>query len=235
MIERETLLFLREELEQNYLDKLEIMLDKKASNFPSFSEELTEQIGSELYQKKGQIICRLAQVGRRRFLDKLGWLLNYEQELQITSEILEVFALAKNLIIQQGLHQNSPSDWLNLIAKFSSKPWIKKPQQKVTEYLALEAQKIPLNQTFPATSDLIESLFGKYKIFSSFSPCSEINEMILTLILSTLSLTPEQVLQAMETIHITDVNAWSKQVFGQSILSKRKVAFNTPENYTKVA
>ena len=82
---------------------------------------------------------------------------------------------------------------------------------------------------------IIESLFGKYKIFSSFSPCSEINEMTLTLILSTISLTPDQVLQAMETIHLTDVNALSKQLFGQSILSKRKVAFQTPKNYTKVA
>ena len=61
------------------------------------------------------------------------------------------------------------------------------------------------------------------------------NEMILTLILSTISLTPDQVLQAMETIHLTDVNALSKQLFGQSILSKRKVAFETPQNYTKVA
>jgi hypothetical protein len=59
--------------------------------------------------------------------------------------------------------------------------------------------------------------------------------MILTLLLSTLKLTPDQVLQAMETIHLTDVNAWSKEVFGQSILSKRKLAFSTPTNCIKGA
>ena len=78
---------------------------------------------------------------------------------------------------------------------------------------AIEGQKIPLNQSFIPTSDIIESLFGKYKIFASSSPCSEINEMILTLILSTIELTPERVLQAMESIQITEVNALVKRSF----------------------
>ena len=49
--------------------------------------------------------------------------------------------------------------------------------------------------------------------------------MILTLLLSTTKLTPDKVLQAMETIHIDDIYDWSKEVFGQSMLSKRKLAF----------
>ncbi|MGK7874064.1 MAG: hypothetical protein AB4426_12350 [Xenococcaceae cyanobacterium] len=99
----------------------------------------------------------------------------------------------------------------------------------------IEGEKIPSSRPFFARSDIIESIFGKYKIFSSFSPCSEINEMILTLLLSTTELTPDKVLQAMESIQISDVAAWSKEVFGQSMLSKRKVAFSTEKNYTKVA
>ncbi len=59
--------------------------------------------------------------------------------------------------------------------------------------------------------------------------------MILTLLLSTTELTPDNVLQAMETIHLTDVNTWSNEVFGQSMFSQRKLAFSTPNNYTEVA
>ncbi len=58
--------------------------------------------------------------------------------------------------------------------------------------------------------------------------------MILTLLLSTTELTPDKVLQAMESIQIAALTAWSKEVFGQSMLSKRKVAFSTQKNYTKV-
>ena len=48
-------------------------------------------------------------------------------------------------------------------------------------------------------------------------------------------LTPDKVLQAMESIQIADVTAWSKEVFGQSILSQRKLAFSTSINCIKVA
>ena len=59
--------------------------------------------------------------------------------------------------------------------------------------------------------------------------------MILTIILSTTKLTPELVLQAMENIEISDVTAWSKSVFAQSMLSKRKQAFSSEKNNIKVA
>ncbi|MGK7874250.1 MAG: hypothetical protein AB4426_13335 [Xenococcaceae cyanobacterium] len=161
--------------------------------------------------------------------------MTYEKELHIYAEILEVFDLAKKQLNKQGLHQKSQQDWLELSEKFSDSPWIKSSQQKVSQYLNIEGKKIPSSRPFLARSDIIESIFGKYKIFSSFSPNSEINEMILTLLLSTTELTQNKVLQAMESIQSADVTAWSKEVFGQSMLSKRKVAFSPGQNYTKVA
>ncbi len=235
IIDRETLFILREELDQTSLSKLAQNLGETASDSNSFYQLITEKIGREQCEKKGKIISQAAEVGRRKFLEKLGWLLTYEKELHIYAEILEVFDLAKKQFHQLGLHQESQQDWLELTQKFSDSPWVRASQEKVTQYLAIEAQKVPPNQTFLATSDIIESIFGKYKIFSDSSTCSEINEMILTLLLSTTKLTPDQVLQAMESIQIANVTAWSKEVFGQSMLSKRKVAFSTEENYTKVA
>ncbi len=59
--------------------------------------------------------------------------------------------------------------------------------------------------------------------------------MILTLLLCTTELTRDQVMSAMETIQISEVTDWSQEVFGQSMLSKRKVAFSVQKKYTKVA
>ncbi len=235
IIDRETLFILREKIEKTSLCKLAKSLGTQASDLNSFSQLITDKIETKLCRKKSQIISQAAEVGRRKFLEKLGWLFTYEKELHIYAEILEVFHLAKKQLNQQGIHQKSQLDWLELTENFSDLPWIKSSQQKVSQYLNIEGEKIPRYRTFLARSDIIESIFGKYKIFSSFSPNSEINEMILTLLLSTTELTPDKVLQAMESIQIADVTAWSKEVFGQSMLSKRKVAFSTEENYTKVA
>ena len=146
------------------------------------------------------------------------------------AEILEVFANAKKQLSKQGIHPLSQSDWLELTDNFSDSIWIQKAQQKVSQYLGIEAQKIPLTQAFLATSDIIESIFGKYKIFASSVSNSEIavrqgarfprlgnahqdNEMILTLVLSTTKLTPDKVLQAMESIHVADINALVRRGF----------------------
>ncbi|MDJ0578272.1 MAG: hypothetical protein QNJ65_24350 [Xenococcaceae cyanobacterium MO_234.B1] len=235
IIDRETLFLLREELDQTSLRKLAEILGTKASSKTSFYQVITEKFGRELCQKKVLIISQAAELGRRKFLEKLGWLLDYEKQLQIYAEILEVFAKAKKQLTQQGLHPLSQPDWLELTKEFSDSPWVQKTQQKVAQYLGIEGQKIPQNQAFLATSDIIESIFGKYKIFASSASNSEINEMILTLVLSTTKLTPDKVLQAMETIQVNDVNAWSEEVFGQSMLSKRKLAFSTSTNSIKVA
>ncbi len=79
--------------------------------------------------------------------------------------------------------------------------------------------------TLPVTSDIIESFFSKYKTFSDSAPYSEINEMVLSLLLSPRQLTAHNILQALETIDLTTLNTWIQQVFGPSLLSKRKQAF----------
>ncbi len=95
IIDKETLFLLREDLDQTSLKKLAKILGTKASSRTSFCQVITEKFGRELCQKKALIISQAAELGRRKFLQKLGWLLDYEKQLHITAEILEVFALAK--------------------------------------------------------------------------------------------------------------------------------------------
>ena len=77
------------------------------------------------------------------------------------------------------------------------------------------------------STDVIESLFGKYKSFSQKSPLKEIRRMILTIPISTLEITREVVKKALSTVKNVDVKDWESRTFGQSTLSKRRIAFNS--------
>ncbi len=125
---------LREELDQTSLGKLAQSLGETASDSNSFYQVITDKIGREQCRKKGKIISQAAEVGRRKFLEKLGWLFTYEKELHITAEILEVFDLAKKQFHQLGLHQESEQDWLELTEKFSDSSWVRSSKEKVTQY-----------------------------------------------------------------------------------------------------
>ncbi len=62
----------------------------EVSNFTDFSRIITEKIGQKLCQEKSQLISQAAELGRRKFLEKLGWLLNYEQQLHCFRSCLKI-------------------------------------------------------------------------------------------------------------------------------------------------
>ncbi len=105
-------------------------------------------------------------------------------------------------------------------------------KEKVTEFLNEEGAKIPDAQTLPGTSDIIESVIGKYKNFSAKNSLKELGKMILTLPLFTGRPKDTGVIRkALETISYKDVEEWTNRIFGRSARSKRAEAFNPkPEN-----
>ncbi len=163
---------------------------------------------------------------RNKFLSRLGWIIKYQKELSIYQDILSVFQAAKQLLITQGLHSYSYLTWLELSQDFPQLPWIQENIQKVTQYLIEQGKKIPRNETFPAITDVIESLFSQYKALSDNAPYSEINEIVLSLVLFTTKITPKKVLQAMNSIDTSTLKKWLKEFFGESLISKRKAAFS---------
>lgn len=53
------------------------------------------------------------------------------------------------------------------------------------------------------------------------------SQMVLNISLCTMDVTTFVIKQALETVRYIELEAWSFQVFGQSMLSKRKTAFST--------
>lgn len=95
--------------------------------------------------------------------------------------------------------------------------------------------QIPVGKTFLATSDVIESIFGKYKNLSSRCPIKQMGQMVLNISLCTMNLATSVIKQALENVRYIDLKDWSSQVFGQSMLSKRKIVFSTWDNDTEFA
>ena len=76
---------MRDELDKNCLNKITKLLGIKAPDFISFSEVITKKLGRKIWEEKGKLISQAAELGRRKFLEKLAWLLNYEKELHNAS------------------------------------------------------------------------------------------------------------------------------------------------------
>ena len=106
-------------------------------------------------------------------------------------------------------------------------------QEQIFNYLSNQCEQISAEETFLATSDVIESLFGKYKQFSARCPLKEMGQMLLSICLSTMNLTTTVVKNALEAISFADVEQWLAEVFGQSMLSERKTLFSANIDHTE--
>jgi hypothetical protein len=162
----------------------------------------------------------------KKIEEKLGWLIDYDLDLQRWEQMVSLTRHVESQLKALGINRNS-LEYFHQNRFAVDNIYLQKFQQKVVDYIATQSEKIKCDRTFLATSDVIESLFGKYKQFSARCPFKEMGQMLLTICLSTMNLTANVVKQALEAISFDDVEAWLDEVFGQSMLSKRRTLFST--------
>ena len=165
--------------------------------------------------------------------DKFAWLASHQDELRHWKQMVQMTRTVETHIKRSGLNE----EIFSLIQQHLTVEAIslKGFSQKILEYLRQETSLIQPGQTLLMTSDVLESLFGKYKQFLSRSPQKQIGQTFLSICLSTMNLTTLVVKEALETVRFLDVEDWSVQVFDQSMLSKRKIVFSASTDDTETA
>jgi hypothetical protein len=157
--------------------------------------------------------------------EKLAWLADYEADLIHWHQMVTMTRSLETQLKKLGLNSQSREYFeQNQFEVVNSS--LEDFQEQIFDYLTNQCEQISGEETFLATSDVIESLFGKYKQFSARCPLKEMGQMLLIICLSTMNLTTTVVKNALEAISFADVEQWLAEVFGQSMLSKRKTLFS---------
>jgi hypothetical protein len=227
VIDSETLVELIFKLTPKQLRSLWSLSSKELADIEQIKSTLEENLTAVISSEQREAIIQAASRGSRRFLEKLSWVKEYQNDLIKWSQMLEITDSIETLLKHNGLHQQSLSQFDELLPLPSVPCYLVNFQQKIRDYLIEQTAIIKDDITFLATSDIIESIFGKYKLFSERCPLPELGRMILTIPLATMNLTTELIKQAWETVSNVDVKAWQEQIFGISTLSKRKIVFSS--------
>ena len=189
----------------------------------AFTENLVSLIGSKQAKRMESVIYPAADEGRRRFEQKLGWVAEYEKELIIYAQMNELVTIVEKQVKHNGLNQTSCEIFKNSIADISLSSRSQRLAMEISNYLREEGEQVHMGHTFLGTSDIIESIFGKYKYLSSESSISDIGKMILTIPVFTNELTCELIKTAMESVKALDVDEWADKLLGKSSLSKQRM------------
>lgn len=164
--------------------------------------------------------------------EKLGWLRGFRQEVTRYERLIEAVKQTEEEVKNHGLSRETGARlWKGMPAQLRRDASLRKFLRGLKGYLSEEGRKVPVGQSWLGTSDVIESLFGKYKSFLEKSPEGEVGASVLALPLLTVDLTAELVQAALLTVSAQDVRSWANDSLGPSYLSKvctLSAAFDQP-------
>jgi transposase-like protein len=153
--------------------------------------------------------------------EKLGWLRDFRQEVARYQRLIEAVKQTEEEVKNDGLsRQTATRLWKRMPAQQRRDASLREFLSGLKGYLKEEGSKVPVGQSWLGTSDVIESLFGKYKSFLEKSPDGEVGASVLALPLLTVDLTAELIHEALLTVSVQDVRSWANDSVGPSKQSK---------------
>lgn len=176
------------------------------------------------------IIFEYADLGHRAFLDKFGWLGRFKNAIDDYSQLMQVIGLAKSCVKKEGLKRQSHQDFKQLIkTNHITSQVALELATKLGDFFKDEGESFADKpviykwQTGLSTSDVIESLLGKFKTF--IKEFADIGKLVLTIPAFLGDITPQNIKQALESVRQQEVNDWIDESIGKSNWSKRRKAF----------
>ena len=161
-----------------------------------------------------------------KILTELSWVREYKQSLYVWSKMLRKTRRIEEKVKKEGLSEELLREYQENNQQWKKGGKVSNLRKKIEQYLGEEIGKLKENETIIISSDVIESLFGKYKLYSQKGPLKEVRRMILMIPLSTIKITKDVVKKGLLMVKNIDIEKWEQEVFGQSMLSLRKIAFN---------
>jgi len=97
-------------------------------------------------------------------------------------------------------------------------------RKKIEKILREEEEKVPVGKQYPGSSEIIESVFGKFKNMEGHHASSGFTSLVLGMPALVGELSDTIVTAAMKQISVVDTKIWSEKNLGQTYLSKRRQA-----------
>ena len=180
---------------------------------------------------------------KERLEEKLGWLRQLREPLQVWSEMKQTIDMVLEFGRTQGLYRGAAKDLRKQLRKLPLGKAAAQLRDDLIKFVAGQARRLKRGERIPFTSEVIESAFGKYKVVEREQSRGGFTGLLLALAACVAERTQEVVHEALQKTKTIDVIAWIKTKLGETVGSKRRIAYqaakaslptsNKPKHVTK--
>ena len=165
---------------------------------------------------------------------KLGWLKGFAEDVAAWSELMWLTQQVRQQVRQQGLARESAAQFRAQIRPLLSHGVpVQRLAAQVEAYLENEGQAIPQGMNLVGSSEVIESVFGRFKTYLARSGWQEIGRNILLLPLLLCQWGMSTLAAALQTVSGKAVTAWVEKELGPSQQTKYQQVLGRGMNKTE--
>jgi hypothetical protein len=207
------------------VESLYTLIGQRYDTRTALCEALCAHGAAALAEDLDDAFWRLADQGYARFLEAFDWVLAYREILPEWTDTITVSKTVQTVLKTQGLSRATP-------AAVSAELAAQEPlaasatafRTSMLKHIEQEAAKLPEGVTWLGSSDIIESVFGRYKIFAARGPLKEIGRLVLLIPAFLSDLSAPTIREAMTSVRSIDVEQWVETNIGLSMLARRRRA-----------
>ncbi len=159
-----------------------------------------------------------------RIKKELSWISGYSALIAELSEINRSIKEVEREMKHNGLSRSGLAKCTKELKKLKSSNG-KKLNKELTAKIKKQTDLLPNVDTILFSSDILESIFGRYKNRLSENQMASITNLMLIIAAFTSDMTLEGVKKSMESVKMSEIKNWSKQNVGVSLHEKRKALF----------
>jgi hypothetical protein len=168
-----------------------------------------------------------------RIESKLGWLRDYREPLRRWQQAMQVIETAETLIRQEGYHAAIEAQLIEELPSVESGSLADRLSEQLLEFVKDQASHASQSERLPGSSEVLESIIGKYKTLQGEKGQFGVTSMVLAIGAFVGRLTLDSIRTALQTIKGAALEAWEENNLGSTIQSQRKQAFQSPNTGIK--
>jgi hypothetical protein len=172
-------------------------------------------------------------VDRSAVEDKLGWLRAYREALYHWSVLLAIAETVEGYVRREGYHATAAESLRDRLAGLAINASAERMTADALSFVAEQSSQARRGERLLGSSEVLESLFGKYKQLQGIHRQGGMTPQLLSLGAAVGRQTIQTVRRALAAVRTRDVVQWCQQHLGLSLQAQRSHAFREQKPHTK--
>ena len=167
---------------------------------------------------------------QQRVEQAVGWVRQYRQELEQWRQWIEGGTLTEHFVKTHGLSADGVRQLQQRLTKAGTLPRTQQLCAELIQFVTEEGAKAKAGERLVGSSEVIESIFGKWKRLEGEHSRSGLTGLVLALGAIVSQTTADVIREALENVPTKAVLAWCQEKLGKTLQATRRTLFVSQRN-----